>query len=364
MTKLFSKSARSMPALPGTRAGRIAVATAAVTLIACPADAHEAWLLTPSEVELLALQPIPDLFKSIPAMTAASLIGALAALAGLRVEARVLDFEARISAPAAALAPQLGPILLRLSLAAMLALAALGGLPRHGTAPWAEPTLFVPDMQLSLAPGWGSLAIAQAILAAFLAAGLLTRGAGLALAALSLLGLAAFGPTFTAYAPHFIAPGLMLAVCGGGALSLDRRLGTENWLRPQARLAQAGWNVAIALIGGGFVYLGITYKLTQPTLIIAILEHGHVPVLGLPLPVVALLMAGVEVIAGTLFALRRLTRPIAIFLIGAFTFFAFSLGESPFMHANLYGAVGFCLLSGRAFRHPGQLDAGMQAVRP
>ena len=245
-------------------------------------------------------------------------------------------------------------MLLRVSLAAMLALAALGGLPRHGTAPWAEPTLFVPDMQLSLAPGWGWLAIAQLILAAFLAAGLLTRAAGLALVALSLLGLAAFGPTFTAYAPHFIAPGLMLAVCGGGALALDRHVGTEDWLRPPERLARAGWIVALALIGGGFVYLGVTFKLTQPTLIIAILEHGHVPVLGLPLPVVALVMAGVEVIAGTLFALRRLTRPIAIFLIGAFTFFALTLGESPLLHANLYGAMGFCLLSGRTFRPPGR----------
>ena len=137
MTKLFSESAEGMPALPGARAKRIVVAAAAASLFACPAVAHEAWLLTPSEVERLALEPIPDLFKSIPLMAGASLIGALAALAALRVEARMRGLEARIAAPAAALAPLLGPLLLRLSLAAMLALAALGGLPRHGTAPWA-----------------------------------------------------------------------------------------------------------------------------------------------------------------------------------------------------------------------------------
>ena len=219
-------------------------------------------------------------------------------------------------------------------------------------------------MQLSLAPGWGWLAMAQMILAAFLAAGFLTRAAGLALAALPLLGLAAFGPTFTAYAPHFIAPGLMLAVCGGGGLALDTHIGTDEWLRPQEKLAQAGWTVAFALIGGGFVYLGVTFKLTQPTLIIAILEHGQVPVLGLPLAVVALVMAGVEVIAGMLLAFRRLTRPIAILLIAAFTFFALTLGESPLLHANLYGAMAFYLLSGRTLRLPRPVRGGMKAVRP
>jgi hypothetical protein len=71
----------------------------------------------------------------------------------------------------------------------------------------------------------------------------------------------------------------------------------------------------------------------------------------------------VEVIAGTLFAFRRLTRPIAIVLIGAFTFFALTLGESPLLHANLYGTMVLCLLSGRTLRHPVHTVAEMQAVR-
>ena len=70
-----------------------------------------------------------------------------------------------------------------------------------------------------------------------------------------MLGLAVFGVPFLGYAPHFIAPALMLAICGAGALSLDRLLGVDNWLRPGPVLARAGWSSVLALLGAGFVYL-------------------------------------------------------------------------------------------------------------
>jgi uncharacterized membrane protein YphA (DoxX/SURF4 family) len=328
---------------------RLSRATALLggTLAAAPAAAHEAWLLTPSEVEALARAPLPALFTSTGPLALAALVGALIAAAAVAAEDRLRPLEQRLLAPAAALAPEFGPVALRLGLAAMLALSALGGLPRHGTALWTTPTLFVPDMQLALAPGWAWLAPVELGLALFLAAGLATRAAGLAVAALALVGLVAFGSAFLAYAPHFVAPGIMLAICGGGAFSVDRAMGVEGWLRPGPRLAPAGWAGALVLLGGGFVYLGVVFKLTQPTLLMAILEHGQVPLLGLPLALAALLMTGVEVIAGALLALGRLTRPIALLLIGAFTFFAVTIGESPLFHAQLYGTMAMLALSGR-----------------
>ena len=77
-------------------------------------------------------------------------------------------------------------------------------------------------------------------------------------------------------------------------------------------------------------------------------DHGKVPLLGLPLAVAALVMTGVELVAGTLLLFGRLTRPIALLLIGAFTFFAVTIGETPLFHANLYGAMAMLLLAGRA----------------
>jgi uncharacterized membrane protein YphA (DoxX/SURF4 family) len=319
-----------------------------VALAGRPTAAHEAWLLTPTEVADLAETPLPAIFTSPAVLAGAAGAAGLVALLALAAEDRLRPAETRLAAPLAEMAPEIGSLILRLSLAAMLAMSALGGLPRHGTAPWSEPTLFVPDMQLVLAPGWSWLQGAQIALACFLAAGFLTRVAGLGLAILGLLGVVAFGVPFLDYGPHFVAPAIMLAVFGGGALSVDRATGMIDWLAPSPRLAQIGWTVAIALLGAGFVYLAVVYKLTQPTLLMAILEHGALPIFGIPLAVVALLMTLVELVAGLLLALGRLVRPIALFLIGAFTFFAVALGEPPMFHANLYGAMAFLVLSGRA----------------
>ena len=326
------------------------------------AAAHEAWLLTPSEIERLALAPMPALFTSMWSLALASAIGGALAFGALRLERATRSTEARLMAPAAAAAPTLGALAVRVGLAAMLALAAVGGLPRHGAAPWVDPTFLVPDMPLSLAPGWEWLALAQAILAASLAVGFLTRLCGLAVVALAVLGLVVFGAAFLAYAPHFAAPGLLLAIVGGGTASLDHSLGIDTWLRPGKRLATAAWAGSMVLIGGGFVYLAVTFKLMQPTLIMEILDKGEVPLLGLPLGVAALAMAGVEIIAGTLFAVGRLTRPVALFLIGAFTFFAITLGETPLFHANLYGAMALFLLAGRTCPEPRREVGGTRAV--
>ena len=327
---------------------RLPAAAILATGAAAPTRAHEAWLLTPSEIEALSRAPMPAIFTSSVTLGAAAAVACLIAIAALRAEDRLGGIEARLAAPMARAAGDIGPLAIRIGLALMLALGALGLLPRAGVTAWAQPTFFVPDMQLSLVPGWDLLAPIQLLLAVALAVGLGARIAGLAVIALSGVGLMAFGAPFLGYAPHFAAPGLMLVILGGGAASLDRSFGMDAWLRPGARLAGIGWSTARALLGLTFVYLAATYKLTQPTLIMAILDHGQMPLMGLPAEYAALAMTFVELLAGMLLAFGRLTRPIALFLIGAFTFFALTLGETPLFHANLYGAMAMLLLAGRA----------------
>ena len=316
------------------------------------ASAHEAWLLTPSEVEALSRLPPPGLFTSSTALGIASVIGVCVMIGALRAEERLHPAEAHLAAPLARAAPTLGPLAIRAGLAIMLTLSAVGGLPRQGTAPWTEPTLFVPDMQLSLAPGWDWLAAVELGLSALVVTGFLARLAALGLVALSVLGLAVFGAPFLGYAPHFIAPALMLAICGAGALSLDRLLGVDNWLSPGSGTG-AGRLVERAGAARGRVRLSCRLHQADP----ADLAHGDSRAWrGSAVRPSArgsgLIMTGVELIAGALLALGRLTRPIALFLIGGFTFFAVTLGETPLFHANLYGAMLMLTMTGQGSRRP------------
>ncbi|KIT17190.1 hypothetical protein [Jannaschia aquimarina] len=316
-----------------------------------PASGHEAWLLTPSEIEALALTPVPFVFASVAVLGPAAGLALLAAAVALALEGRWATIEERASPWLRGLVPSLGAAVLRVGLAAMLLLAATGGLPRHGTAPWTQSTLLVPDMQLSLAPGWDILIVVQVALALILLLGIGTRLAGGVLVLLSGLGLWVFGAEFLSYAPHFAAPGLMLMVIGGGAWSADALMRHDAPDPLTGPAAEALWRGARILVGAGFVYLAVAYKLTQPTLLIAILDHGDFPRFGMTYDVIALIMTGVEIVCGALLVMGRLVRPVALVILGAISFLAVVLGETPLFHANLYGALFVFALAGA--RAPG-----------
>ena len=85
----------------------------------------------------------------------------------------------------------------------------------------------------------------------------------------------------------------------------------------------------------------------------------------MPIEFAALVMAGGECGAGIMLMLGRLVRPVAAVLIGAFTFFALTLGETPLLHANLYAVMMLYLAAGdgrgyapRPLRWPGGMRAG------
>lgn len=311
------------------------------------AAAHEAWLLTPSEIEELSVMPLPSIFTSTPLLLGLALLAGIAAFAALMVEDKYRDAEEKFFAPISRQAARFGPLFIRVGLALMMALGALGGLPRHGVAMWTKPTLMVPDMQLALVGGSDLIVELQIVLAALLILGLLTRLAAVGVIGLAITGIVLFGVDFLSYAPHFIAPALILMVWGSGPIALDEIHRPLEGPRPTEAQAKAVWSMALFFLGGTFVYLAIVYKFGQPTLLMAILKHGEVPTLGLPYEYAAMGMMAVELIAGALLAMGRLVRPIAVFLIFAFTFFAVTIGETPLFHANLYGTMAMLLIVGR-----------------
>ena len=311
------------------------------------AGAHEAWLLTPSEIAELASAPMPELFRSQLWLGLSALLAFSASLVALRLEPLVNRIEERYLSNISITLEDIGPLLVRLGLSSMLLLAAFGGLPRHGTEAWTISTFLVPDMQLLGSYSADLLIAVQIVTGVFLLIGLLTRVFGIVMVLLALFGTLYFGNPFLSYCLHFAAPGLFLIVTGGGSISLDRFIDTDFGAHISDEIRAVLWRIAQIMIGIGFIYLGIAYKLLQPTLLIAILEHGGMPTFGLPMPVIAMVMTGVEIICGAFLVMGRLVRPVSLAILGAITFLAVILGETPFFHANLYGALALLFIAGR-----------------
>ena len=309
--------------------------------------AHEAWLLTPTELEALSRAPVPPVFLHLPFLQVVSLGACILLFAGILAEETFGFSGPALLRAVSKRAKDLGPLALRCGLASTVGLSALGDLPRHGTAFWSELTLFVPDMVLSSVRGWDWLTDAALIVSPMLLLGLATRLAAMAVIAMGISGYVAFGQSFVLhYAGHFMAPGILLISYGAGRYGLDRLLPKRFSPDPFLPDETYFWGVAQLLTGLTFVGLAVSVKFAQPTLLVAILDHADFRFFGMPLPLVALIMMYVELLAGFLLAFGRLVRPVALFLLCAFTFFAVILGESSLLHGNLYGLMFMCLLHG------------------
>lgn len=316
-------------------------------LAAGPGVAHEAWLLTPAEIADLATAPIPELFRSQLWLGVSAALGLVAVLIALQCEHVLERFENRALAAISLDLKGLAPLLLRLGLSVMLILAALGGLPRHGTEPWVISTYLVPDMQLSDAMWMQTLAALQMCLGLMLLFGIFTRAAGVMVVFLSLIGPFLFGLSFLSYSLHFAAPGLLVFAFGPGKFALEQYFVSGQRKGFHFESGFHLYRISQVMMGIGFIYLGVAYKLFQPTLLIAILEHGEMPTFGLPMAVIALIMTGVEILCGALLVLGRLIRPVSLAVLGAISFLAIVLAETPLFHANLYGTLLFFLIHGR-----------------
>lgn len=316
-----------------------------IFLPATPAFSHEAWVLSPREFDALAVAPIPPIFLSSTTLLAASVLALTLVAVALWYEEKWAVIEDDVTRYLPAIGLIFGGLILRIGLAIPLGLGALGGLPRHGTQQWMEPTLFVPDMQLTLVDGHASVAVLSVLVAALLFVGLWIRLAAVGVVVLALIGGQLFGSTFLySYAAHFVGPAMLLFLIGAGPLSLTRLLGHE--CHPRWQQVTIVWPLVLLMTGATFIYLALALKLAHPTLLIAILDHAGFGRLGIPLSWIALVMMGVELIAGVLLMLGRLVRPIGLFLIFAFTFFSVILNETPLFHANLYALMGMLVLFG------------------
>jgi uncharacterized membrane protein YphA (DoxX/SURF4 family) len=101
------------------------------------------------------------------------------------------DLQARLSSYGDYVAP-----ILRFCLAWMLLSAAFGTEPRVGVPVFAQPTLFVPELQLHLLdPMWGWLRWAEAVIGLALLVGIYVRIFAFLLILLGLLGIWLFGLT-------------------------------------------------------------------------------------------------------------------------------------------------------------------------
>ncbi len=314
-------------------------------LLSGPAQAHEAWVLSPREFEALAKAPLPPVFQSSTTLLLISVLAFIIVAIGLWIEEELSTYEERLGHHLQKFGQVIGSLALRVGLAVPLGLGAVGGLPRHGTPLWAEPTLFVPDMQLSLVSAGSWIPLACIALSVLLVLGFYTRPAALGVIGLVFVAGQLFGDVFLySYAAHFVGPAILLLLLGSGRFSVSNAVMAEY---PSPSIfVRILWPTVLMIIGANFIYLALALKLAHPTLLIAILEHAGFQKLGIPLAWLALVMMGVELIAGVLLMLGRLVRPIGLFLIFAFTLFSITLDETPLFHANLYALMLLLALFG------------------
>lgn len=330
----------------------------AIYLGLSPASAHEAWFLTAAEMDVISQTVPPAVFISTIYFAMIMMPMALVVLVAIVLEPQWRTAELRLFSSLKFDVQEVSSIVLSFALATMLLIAAFGFLPIMGY-PSGTTTLFVANTSLPASSPYTPILFSiQAMLAVMLIMGFQVRLAAIGVICLSVLGHFLFGLMFLDFSPHFIAPALLLLVFGrkncffykGNFPCL-----LEQYL-PTLKLDKI-YPLARVLTGAGFLYLAFRYKFLEPGLIMSILENTpllFVEELAGPL---VLIMGLVEFIAGLLLVFGILVRPIAVFLIFAFTFFAVLLGESVLYHTQLYALCFVFLMFGANNKAPPKSSA-------
>jgi len=302
-----------------------------------PVFSHEAWFLNPEEMREISTAVPPVQFLS-PLYFAAILTPlALLTVFLIILEPRWRNLEERVFSAISMDTRELSSMVLCLGLALMLIISAFGLLPMMGQVPGAATLLVangILDPDQLLTPILFSMQVALAIM---LVTGFQARLAAVGVIGLAVTGHVLFGSSFIDFSPHFIAPALLVlsfgrtqCLCWGGTCHcLLQKVGTA--LNPATI-----YSIARIMTGAGFAYLGFRYKLLEPGYVIKILEHTPMNIFDEWAGPLVLVMGFVEFTAGFLLIFGVLVRPVALFLIFAFSFFASILGESVFYHSQLY----------------------------
>ncbi|WP_031433357.1 BLUF domain-containing protein [Methylomarinum vadi] len=306
--------------------------------------AHERWVLTPEQIAQWNALPKPSFYTELSfgnvTMVAMFLLFIFGWIRLGFTGARELfpDLQARLASYGEHV-----PRILRVCLAWMLISSAFGVEPRTGVEPFTSPTLFVPDLEIRLlGSGWAWLRWLEFLLGLAILFGVYVRFCAVVLMALGLLAGMLFGLDFLAYGGALLGTSIYLLMQGPGRHYLPLPtpaplLGIQSWLAAQPR-ARAQFIMRV-LTGLTMLYLGIAFKIMQPNLSVAIIKLYQVPILSSAPEGFSLFMALVEVSAGLLMIAGILLRPLSLFMLGAFLFFASLLPETLTAHILFYGVM-------------------------
>ena len=302
------------------------------------------WIVTPEQIAEWNAKPKPRLYTTWSATNVTvTLTFMLFTIGWVRLGytgARELfpDLQARLASYGDFVAP-----ILRLCVAGMLLSAAFGTEPRIGVASFSSPTLFAPDLELRLlAPAWAWLRWAEVVIALALLLGVYVRFFAMSLLLLALLGTWLFGMPMLSYVGALIGTCIYLLMQGPGRYFLPLPAasllnGPQSWLASQPR--QRAQAIMRVLTGATVLYLGVYYKVLQPNLMVGIIKTYKAFILSSAPETFTLVMALVEVTAGILIMAGILLRPLSLFFLFAFFFFATLLPEGYMAHVLFYGVM-------------------------
>jgi NADH dehydrogenase FAD-containing subunit/class 3 adenylate cyclase len=332
------------------------------------AYAHERWIMSEEQIKQWNALPTPELFTQLSAHNAGLISVFLLFVIGWVwlgfTGARELfpDLQARLASYGDHV-----PRILRVCLAWILLSSAFGAEPRFGVQPFTTPTLFAPDLYLSLLDSsWAWLQWAEVLLALTILFGIYVRVFAALLILLSLIGFYLYGTAILAYAGALIGASIYLVLQGAGRHylplpTLESLHTAQMWLANQPR--QRAQAIMRILTGTTMLYLGVVFKLLQPNLAIGIIKMYQVPILSLAPETFALIMTLVEISTGILMIAGVLLRPLSLFLIAAFSIFALLLPETITAHILFYGVTLSCLINSAGhLRRPMACDKAANIV--
>jgi len=313
--------------------------------------AHEQWFLTPDEMKALNEVPPPPIFSQLGITNITiflfSMGCVLAWIMLWRKGGKELfaDHQIRIASYG-----NLAAVLLRLTTAMMLLMAAFGLNPRSGVDFLTSPTLMFPDLELKLiSVYWLWIKWLEVAIALGLIFGIYVRSMGMLIIAMSVLGTDLFGSAMLYYLGFLVGIGLYLVIQGPGAFFIKLPIlpgfkKLYQWLSKQP-VGRSQFMLRVS-VGLDLAYTGFIYKFLTPNLAIGLLIMQDMPTFGMNMETVVFWMAIVETFSGILLVLGVLTRATSLILFGCFVFMSYAVNEPFLAHTIFYGALAACYING------------------
>lgn len=344
-------------------------ALAALSLTPTLALAHEAWLLAPREMLDTLDRPVSEVWQRITWLSIAIGVGTILVLVVLEyADRRLQPLEQQIDRQNAEKMRHWALLVLRVSLGLMMIAAAIGLNPRHGTAYFSEPVLFVPDLEFSAATSYVHLlAGLELVIGVALVAGIYVNLAAIGVILMVLIGFFLFdAQVMFSYAGHLVAPAFVLLIEDADRFEhknpADAYL--ERWTQRLLPFLTIERSLVLMRVFTGltFMYLAVVDKYLHSPQLERIIETNSFPTFGIPPEYLVFIMAAVELAGGFALVVGIAERLVAVFLICAMVMFAVVLGESPLLHANIFGILIAIFLLGPGYWNDKPLEMGARRL--